>query len=98
MDTIIRIGKYNLRELNMDNETKATMAGAVGVTVGTAGSVGTIAAAGTVAGLGATGITSGLAAVGGVVGGGMATGLVVAAAAPLAIGAIGYFVFKKLFK
>ena len=61
-----------------------------------AGAVGTVAAAGSVAGLGAAGITSGLAAVGSVVGGGMAAGLAVTAAAPVAIGAAAYGLYKWL--
>lgn len=77
-----------------DIEKEATKAGAVGTAVGAAGSVGTVAAVGTVSGLGATGITSGLAAIGSVVGGGMATGLVVTAAAPVAIGAATYGLYK----
>ena len=65
-----------------DKDKKAAIAGAAGTAAGAAGSVGTVAAAGTVTGLGATGITSGLAAIGSVVGGGMAAGLVITAAAP----------------
>ncbi|MDO8453307.1 MAG: hypothetical protein Q7S59_01900 [Sulfurimonas sp.] len=82
----------------MDNETKATASGATGGVVGAAGSIGTVAMAGSVTGLGATGITSGLAAVGSVVGGGMMAGLVITAAAPVAIGVATYFVAKKFFK
>jgi len=74
----------------------AAIAGAAGTAVGAAGSVGSVAAAGTVAGLGATGITSGLAAVGAVVGGGMATGLVITAAAPLAVGGAAYGLYRWL--
>lgn len=58
--------------------------------------MGAVSAAGSVAGLGAAGITSGLAAVGSVVGGGMAAGLVVTAAAPLAVGAAAYGLYKWL--
>ncbi|CDS47972.1 hypothetical protein [Polaromonas sp. CG9_12] len=53
---------------------------------------------GSVAGLGAAGITSGLAAVGSLVGGGMAAGLVVTAAAPIAVGALGYGLYKGIKK
>ncbi|PJK03834.1 hypothetical protein CO612_08990 [Lysobacteraceae bacterium NML71-0210] len=58
--------------------------------------MGTVAAAGAVKGLSAAGITSGLATVGGVVGGGMAAGLVTVAAAPLALGGIAYGLYKWL--
>lgn len=75
----------------------AVTAGVAGVT-GAAGSIGTVAAAGSVTGLGAAGITSGLAAVGSVVGGGMAAGLLITAAAPIAIGAAGYGLYKWLKK
>jgi len=77
----------------MSEERKATYAAATGATTGAAGSVGTVAALG-VPGLGATGITSGLAAVGSVVGGGMATGLAITAAAPVALGAAAYGLYK----
>lgn len=79
----------------MTEEKEATCAAAAGATTGTAGSVGAVAALG-VPGLGATGITSGLAGVGALFGGGMATGLVVTAAAPLAIGAAAYGLYKWL--
>lgn len=45
-------------------------------------------------GFSAAGITSGLAALGGIVGGGMVVGVSVAAAIPLAVGAVGYAVIK----
>lgn len=80
----------------MEKDDEAKIAGAAGGVVGVAGSVGTVAAAGSVAGLGAAGITSGLAAVGSVVGGGMAAGLVITAAAPVAIGAAAYGLYKWL--
>jgi hypothetical protein len=70
----------------------ATVVGAVG---GTAASVGMVAAAGTVSGLSAAGITSGLAAVGATVGGGMAAGVVLTAAAPaVAAAALGYGCYR----
>jgi hypothetical protein len=71
----------------------AVVAGA-GATVGAAGAVGAVAASGTVVGLGATGITSGLAAIGGVVGGGMATGLLVTVASPILAAAAAYGIYK----
>ena len=62
---------------------------------GTAGGVAVISAAGTTAGLSAAGVTSGLAAIGGTVGGGMAAGTAVVAAAPVAAAAVvGYTVYK----
>lgn len=78
---------------NLDDDVKAAAATGAGAVTGAAGAVGAVSTMG-VAGLGATGITSGLAAVGGLVGGGMAAGLAVTAAAPLAIGAIGYGLYK----
>lgn len=77
----------------MTEEQEATCAGATGATGGAIGSVGAVAALG-VPGLGATGITSGLAAVGSLFGGGMATGLFVTAAAPVALGAAAYGLYK----
>ena len=82
--------------VSMDDDDKAKAAGLAGSSLGVAGSVGTVSAVGTVGGLGATGISSGLAAVGGVVGGGMATGLVITAAAPIAAGAACYGLYKWL--
>ena len=49
---------------------------------------------GVVSGLSAPGITSGLAALGKVVSGGMVAGVMVAAAIPIAAGAIGYAIIK----
>ena len=71
-------------------------------TIGTVGGgilgFGSISAAistlGIVSGLSATGITSGLAALGAVVSGGMAAGIMVAAAIPIAAGATGYAIIK----
>ncbi|MBW4603945.1 MAG: lecithin retinol acyltransferase family protein [Calothrix sp. FI2-JRJ7] len=66
----------------------------VGAAAGTAGAIGAVAAAGT-AGLSAAGITSGLAAIGGVVGGGMAAGVVITVAAPAAAAAaVGYGAYQ----
>jgi hypothetical protein len=53
-----------------------------------------ISSLGVVSGLSATGITSGLAALGAVVSGGMAVGVMVAAAIPIAAGATGYAIIK----
>jgi len=67
-------------------KTHETLGTATGALAGGAGGIGAVAAAG-VPGLSAVGLTSGLAAIGG---GAMLGGLVVVAAAPLAIGALGY--------
>lgn len=67
----------------------------VGAGVGTAGSIAAISASGTVAGLSGAGITSGLAAIGSTVGGGMAAGVAISTAAPVAAAvALGYGVYK----
>lgn len=66
----------------------------VGAAAGTAGSIAAVSVMGT-AGLSAAGITSGLAAIGSTVGGGMAAGVVVATAAPVAAAAaVGYGIYK----
>ena len=71
---------------------QATLAGAGAATVG---GIAAVSAAGTTAGLSAAGITSGLAAIGGTVGGGMAAGTAVVAAAPVAAAAAaGYGIYK----
>jgi hypothetical protein len=80
----------------MSDENGGIKAAGVGAATGAAGSVATVSTVGAVSGLGAAGITSGLATVGGVVGGGMATGLAITAAAPLAVGAIGYGLYRWL--
>ena len=80
------------------NNDNAAIAGAIGGAAGAAGSVGSVAAAGSVAGLGATGITSGLAAIGSIVGGGMGAGLIVTAAAPVAVGAAAYGLYRWIKK
>ena len=67
----------------------------VGAAAGTAGSIAAVSAMGTTAGLSAAGITSGLAAIGGTVGGGMAAGVAITAAAPVAAAAVvGYGLYK----
>lgn len=76
----------------MEMEDKAKVAGAVGGLGGVGGSIGAVSAAGSVAGLSAAGVTSGLAAIGG----GMVAGLAITAAAPLAIGAGIYGIYKWL--
>jgi hypothetical protein len=78
-----------------DSRAVGRIATYVGVGAGTAASIGGISAAGAVAGLSGAGVTSGLAAIGGVVGGGMATGVFIATAAPVAAAAaVGYGVYK----
>lgn len=84
-----------LEQDERDSRSVGRTASYVGAAVGTAGSIGTISAAGTVAGLSGAGITSGLAAIGATVGGGMASGLVVATAAPVAAAAaVGFSIYK----
>ncbi|TXR53847.1 hypothetical protein [Reinekea thalattae] len=78
----------------MSEDTNGIKAAGAGAATGTVGSVAAVSTAGTVTGLGATGITSGLSAIGAIAGGGMATGLVITAAAPLAAGAIGYGLYR----
>lgn len=78
-----------------DSRSVGRMASYAGAGVGTVGSIAAVGVAGSTAGLSAAGITSGLAAIGGAVGGGMAAGVVVATAAPVAAaGAVGYGVYK----
>lgn len=78
-----------------DSRAVGRVASYVGAGAGTLGSIAAISAAGTTTGLSAAGITSGLAAIGGSVGGGMAAGVVVATAAPVAAAAaIGYGAYK----
>jgi hypothetical protein len=74
--------------------TSGRVASIGGAAAGAAGAIGAVSAAGSVAGLSAAGITSGLAAIGGVVGGGMAMGLVLTTAAPaVAAVALGFGVY-----
>jgi hypothetical protein len=69
----------------------ATIAGGV---AGATAAIGSVSTAGAVAGLSAAGITSGLAAVGATVGGGMAAGVGIVAAAPaVAAAAVGYGIY-----
>jgi hypothetical protein len=77
----------------------ATVSAGVGAAAGTSGAIAAVAAGGPVFGLGAAGITSGLAAVGSIVGGGMAAGLCIVAAAPILAGAAafgGYKLYRHL--
>ena len=61
-----------------------------GAAVGAAGAIGAVSASGAVTGLSAAGITSGLAAVGG----SMLGGIFVVAAVPIAVGAVGYGIYR----
>lgn len=67
-----------------------------GGTLGFASITATVSTLGTVTGLSATGISSGLAALGTAVGGGMAAGVAVAAAIPVAAGGAGYGIIKGI--
>jgi hypothetical protein len=79
------------RQARFAGRTATYAGGAVGV----GGAVAAVSAAGSVAGLSAAGITSGLAAIGATVGGGMAAGVCVTAAAPaVAAAAVGYGVYR----
>ena len=77
----------------MTEEQKSILAAGTGATTGAVSAVMTVAELG-VTGLGAIGITSGLATLGGLFGGGMATGLAITAAAPVALGAAAYGLYK----
>lgn len=80
-----------------ERESRAVgrVASYTGAAAGTAGSIAAVSAMGTTAGLSAAGISSGLAAIGSTVGGGMAAGVVITAAAPVvAATAVGYGVYK----
>jgi len=71
--------------------TVSTLCGAGAGTVAAIAGVAAGAAPGTA---GAAAMTSGLAAVGTVIGGGMAAGIMVVAAAPVAVGAAGFGIYK----
>jgi len=90
----IGFAKYDtLSEAEKEKISEAI--GAVGGGVVGFGSIAAaVSASGAVAGLSAAGITSGLAAIGTIIGGGMMAGVAVAAAIPLAAGALGYGVIK----
>src|SRR5207248_4251364 len=93
---IIAIGMEKYEKLsNAEKEHISEMIGTGGATVfGFGGITAAVSASGTVAGLSATGISSGLAAIGSLVGGGMAAGVAVAAAIPIAAEAAGYGIIK----
>lgn len=70
-----------------DSKELVTASGAI---AGGGAAVAGVAQLGAVSGLGATGMTSGLATVGAFVGGGMAAGLALTAAAPVLGGVLAY--------
>ena len=74
-----------------NNALKAGVGSAIG---GVFASIGSVALNGSVTGLSATGITSGLAVVGTLAGGGMAVGVFIVAASPIAAGVLGYQGYK----
>lgn len=83
-----------LDEDERDSRAIGRAASYVGVAGGTAGGIAAVSTLGT-AGLSGAGISSGLAALGGTIGGGMASGVVIATAAPVAAAvAVGYGVYK----
>lgn len=78
-----------------ERDTLSETIGVIGGGVVGVGSVtAVVAASGSVAGLSAAGMTSGLAAMGAVIGGGMAAGIVVAAAMPIALAGVGYGIIR----
>lgn len=78
-----------------ESRSVGRVASYVGAGAGTVGSIAAVGAVGTTTGLSAAGITSGLAAIGGSVGGGMAAGVVITTAAPVAAAAaVGYGIYK----
>jgi hypothetical protein len=81
----------------MNHETGAMLSAATGATVGSAGAVGAISMLG-IPGLAPAGVASGLAGLGSIIGGGMFSGLMITAAAPLVIGAAGYGIYKAVSK
>lgn len=82
--------------MNLSDDDKAKVTAGASGAGGVAASVAAVGAAGTVTGFSAAGITSGLAAIGAVVGGGMAAGLAVTAAVPLACAGVGYLGYKGI--
>jgi peptidoglycan/LPS O-acetylase OafA/YrhL len=81
--------------MSQSDKDNSVLAAGAGALTGGASAVGAVAALG-VPGLGAAGITSGLATVGTIVGGGMSAGLILTAAAPVAVGAVAYSLYKWL--
>lgn len=87
-DPNVPLGEREVRSV----ARKATYSGAAAATVG---SIVAVSATGATTGLSAAGITSGLAAIGGTVGGGMAVGTALLAAAPVVTATgVGYGAYK----
>lgn len=93
---MIELGFVSYSKLS--NAQKERISESIGTVGGGILGFGSITAAvgtlGAVSGLSAAGITSGLGALGAVVSGGMAAGIMVAAAIPIAAGAAGYAIIK----
>ena len=90
------------RDWHDENEKAARQAARLGSTVGaaagSAGGLGSIYLLGSVVGFSGPGIASGLATIGGLLGGGMATGVAIAAAAPTLAAASGAYGVYRLAK
>lgn len=95
---LIELGYERYAKLSDAEREKISDAlGAIGGgTLGVGSVTAAVGAMGSVAGLSAAGISSGLAAMGAIVGGGMAAGVAVAAAIPIAVGAAGWGVIKGI--
>jgi hypothetical protein len=95
---LLALGFEKYSKLKTAEKEKISEAlGAVGGgTLGFASITAVISASGVTAGLSAAGIAAGLSAIGGIVGGGMAAGVVVTAAIPIAAGAAGYALIKGI--
>lgn len=86
-----RFSKLSKAEREKISEALGTVGGG---TLGFASITATVSTLGTVTGLSAAGISSGLTALGGLVSGGMAAGVAVAAAIPVAAAGSGYGIIK----
>jgi len=95
---LIELGFERYSKLsNAEREKISDALGTIsGGTLGFASVTAAVGALGSVAGLSAAGISSGLAAMGSVIGGGMAAGVVVAAALPVAAAGAGYGVVRAV--
>ena len=95
---LLAIGFKHYSKLKCSEKEKISESlGAVGGgTLGFASITAVISASGVTIGLSAAGITAGLSAIGGLVGGGMAAGVLVTAAIPIAAGTAGYALIKGI--
>lgn len=94
---MLSIGFDKFKKLTEAEKEKITeQIGAIGGGILGFGGIASAISASGVAGLSAAGITSGLASIGALIGGGMIAGVVISAAIPIAIGAIGYKVVKGI--